>query len=527
MHGYIAIILHAHLPFVRHPEYERCLEEHWLFGAITECYLPLVQVVRGWVRDGIRARLTISISPTLCVMLRDPLLLARYEHYLAWLIELAHKEIHRTRLVPELHWLAKFYKDRLQTLHATYIECERDIIAEFRRLRDEGMIEIVTTAATHAVLPLFARHTPSLRAQVLIARDCYRQFFGAEPVGFWLPECAYAPEIDPVLREANIRWTVLDTHGLLNAQPQPQYGIFAPVFTPAGIAVFGRDSESARQVWSRHSGYPGDPRYRDYYRDIGFDLDLEYLAPYLPTPTSRSATGIKYHAITGKNVTKHCYDPQAASRAIDDHVSEFVNARLQQIKTAAAVLSRPPIIVMPFDAELFGHWWFEGPTFLDRSVRKLALYQDVVTLLTPTDYLRANSTCQVVQPALSSWGKEGYLSPWLNEKTAWIYPHLNTAQNRMSKLAAHFIRANTIIGQALNQAARELLLAQSSDWPFMIYTGANQEYAIRRLTVHLKNHSQLCAQLDSGNIDISFLGSLEKQAGTFGPVDYTYFAQRS
>jgi len=525
MRAYIAIILHAHLPLVRHPEYEKCLEEHWLFGAITECYLPLVRVISSWVRDGIPARVTISISPTLCAMLCDPLLQARYERYLAGLIDLAEHEIHRTRLEPGYHRLAKFYKAQFETLRAAYVESGRDIVSQFRQLRDAGAIEIVTTAATHAVLPLLVHHLPSLRAQVMVARDCYRQYFGGDPLGFWLPECAYAPEIEPVLQEANVRWIVVDTHGLLNARPRPQYGIFAPVFTENGIAVFGRDSESARQVWSRQMGYPGDPRYRDYYRDIGYDLDFEYLAPYLPSHVSRSPTGIKYLAVTGKTLAKKCYDPDAAARAIDEHVTDFLKARLQRLRTVAAVTGQSPIVVVPFDAELFGHWWFEGPMFLDRLVRALAGYKDILALCTPTDYLRMNFTHQVARAAMSTWGKEGYLLPWLNEKTGWIYHHLHAAQARMTKLATRYRQPSPAHRKILNQAARELLLAQSSDWPFMIYTGANQAYAIRRLTTHLENHLQLCHQLDVNDPNVGLVETLENRTGIFGPVDYTYFAQ--
>src|SRR5258708_39686933 len=162
----------------------------------------------------------------------------------------------------------------------------------------------MTCAATHALLPLRADHPASLRAQILVARDHYRSCFGRDPEGIWLPECAYVAAIEPVLREANLHWFIIETHGILNATPRPRYGMFSPILTPNGLAVFGRDLASAKQVWSRQEGYPGDPRYRDFYRDVGFDLDLDYLKPHLPATDQRSFTGIKYHRITGATSAK-------------------------------------------------------------------------------------------------------------------------------------------------------------------------------------------------------------------------------
>ena len=219
MPGYLALVLHAHLPFVRHPEHERFLEESWLFEAITETYLPLLQLLEGWRRDGLEARLTLTLTPTLCSMLQDPLLQDRYERHLGELIELAEKEIHRTQLEEPFHELALFYRDRLTAARDAYTACGRDLVGAFRQLQDAGQLEIITSAATHALLPLLADHPPSLRAQVLVARDHYRACFGRDPRGIWLPECAYSEGVDAVLQEANLRWFITDTHGLLHAQP--------------------------------------------------------------------------------------------------------------------------------------------------------------------------------------------------------------------------------------------------------------------------------------------------------------------
>jgi len=526
MQGYFALILHAHLPFVRHPEYEKFLEENWLFEAITESYLPLIQIMEGWRKDGMQTRLTLSLSPPLCSMLMDPMLQERYARHIKGLIELAESEIQRTHWDAAFRELAWMYHHRFTGLRETYDNYGRNLAGAFRRFQEDGLLEIATCAATHALLPLMAGDPPSQRAQILVARDHYRECFGRDPRGIWLPECAYGSGIEDMLQEANLRWFVTDTHGLLQARPRPRYGVFAPVFTPAGPAAFGRDFDSARQVWSKQQGYPGDVRYRDFYRDIGFDLDLDYVKPYLPAPDTRGFTGIKYHRITGPTPDKEVYDRAAAVRAADEHASHFLRGRVEQFEKLGAIMDRPPILVSPYDAELFGHWWYEGPEFLNFFVRKAYYDQKAFTFITPGEYLRRHPTQQVATPAASSWGEEGYWRVWLNESNEWIYPHLRVAQARMSELAARYSDARGTAGRALRQAGRELLLAQSSDWPFILRTGTSPDYAARRVKDHLWRFLELYRQLTGGQIDEAWLGEIEQADNIFPRLDCRYWAPK-
>jgi 1,4-alpha-glucan branching enzyme len=535
MHGYVSLILHAHLPFVRHPEHESFLEENWLFEAITETYIPLLKVLQAWQREGIGARLALTLTPTLCAMLRDELLQTRFAGYLESRIELSEKEVRRTRWEKRINGLAQFYQDRYCSVRAFYQSCGGDLVGAFSALQDQGQIEIAASAATHALLPLLAQHLPSVRAQILVGRDYYRECFGRDPKGIWLPECAYVEGLDKVLQEANLRWFVVDTHGILHAQPRPRYGIFAPIFLPSGVAVFGRDTASAKQVWSRDEGYPGDPRYRDFYRDIGFDLDLDYVSPYLPVPDQRSFTGLKYHRITGAGASKELYDRKAALEAADSHAGHFLSARMVQIQRLLEIMDRPPLVLCPYDAELFGHWWFEGPEFLDLFVRKAYFDQKTFALLTPDDYLRRHATHQLAVPALSSWGEEGYWRMWLNETNQWIYPHLHFAQERMSELARGFgetrdpghssapCLARTVLERALRQASRELLLAQASDWPFILKTGTSPDYARKRVNEHLHRFGKIYSQIMESQIDEAWLAEIELRDNVFPNVDYRYW----
>jgi len=524
MKGYLSLVLHAHLPFVRHPEHERFLEENWLFEAITETYIPLLRVVERWHRDGMQFCLTITLTPTLCSMLLDPLLQQRYLSHLERLVELAQKEVLRTHWEKPFNDLATSNLEHFKSIRDFYLGCECNLIAVFRRLQDARRLEIITSAATHAVLPLLAQDASSVRAQVLVARDHYKTCFGREPHGFWLPECAYSEGLENFLLEANLRWFISDTHGILHANPRPRYGMFAPILTPNGIAAFGRDIDSAKQVWSRHEGYPGDPRYRDFYRDIGFDLELNYLRPYLPSGDKRSFTGIKYYRITGNGTGKEVYNRKAALQAADDHASHFLHNRIHQIEQLSEILDRPPIILCPYDAELFGHWWHEGPEFLDYLVRKAYYDQNVFTLATPEDYLGRHPLNQVATPAASSWGEGGYWGVWLNEQNQWIYPHLNIAQQRMTELARRFPQPDALQERALKQAARELLLAQSSDWPFILRTGTSPDYARKRINDHLLRFTKLFEQLGNNAVDEQLLIALENSDNIFPDVNFRYWA---
>ncbi len=524
MQGYLALVLHAHLPFVRHPEHEKFLEENWLFEAITETYIPLLQIMERWLQDGMDTRLTLTLTPTLCSMLLDPMLQDRYGRHLNEMIELAEKEVYRTHWDRPFHELASLYHRRFRAVRDTYFGCKRNLVAAFGRFQELGKLEIITCAATHALLPLMANHPPSIRGQILVARDHYRRCFGRDPRGIWLPECAYADGVEKVLQEANLRWFITDTHGILHAHPRPRYGVFAPIFTPNGIAAFGRDLESAKQVWSKNEGYPGDPRYRDFYRDIGFDLDFEYVQPYLPSVDKRGFTGIKYYRITGEAPDKQVYHRASALQAAADHAQHFLQARMKQIQHLSSILDRPPLLLSPYDAELFGHWWYEGPEFLDYFVRKAYYDQKVFSLITPGDYLYGHPTNQIASPGASSWGEEGYWRVWLNETNEWIYPHLHVAQGRMTELARRFVHPEPLQQRALKQAARELMLAQASDWPFILRTATSPDYARKRVKDHLFRFITLHEQLTNSCIDEAWLAEVEARDNLFPDVDWRYWA---
>jgi 1,4-alpha-glucan branching enzyme len=523
--GYLALVLHAHLPFVRHPEYNEALEENWLFECITETYMPLLLMMDRLVSTRTDFRLTMSLTPTLVAMLDDPLLRYRYARRLTRLIELSAKEITRTKRYPRLNLLAKTYRRRLVETRDAFIEKYRlDITSAFAAMQKTGRLEILASAATHAFLPLLSDDPASVKAQIKIGIDNYRRSFGCKPRGFWLPECAYYPGLDKLLKAAGISYTILETHGITHAEPVPECGIFTPVTCQSGLVVFGRDPDSSKQVWSASEGYPGDYNYREFYRDIAHDLDHSYIAPYIHPAGIRMDTGFKYYRITGKTENKKHYCLKTAEKIASRHAADFIHKKLCKIDELRPYMSRKPLFVAPFDAELFGHWWYEGPVWIGELIRKMALVKKKLKLVTLSEYLDEYPDNQTVSPSMSSWGDRGYNNRWLNPGNDWIYKHLRHASGTVKDIAVRHKEGKGLVRRALNQACRELLLAQASDWAFMIEGGRTAQYATKRLKTHLIRIDRLSKQIDSGQIDKQWLEALEKQDNLFRPINYRAWA---
>jgi len=522
--GFLLLVLHTHLPYVRHPEYEEFLEEHWLYEAITETYIPLLDLFAGLVRDHVPCRLTMSLTPPLLNMLSDSLLQERYVHHLNRLIDLATKEVERTRADPAFHPLAQMYLQLFTHARQVFVDQYRcNLVQAFRHFQEAGVVELIACAATHGYLPLLRVNEKAVYAQIRVGVEEHQRFFNRAPRGFWLPECAYYSGVDELLKAHGIQYFFVDTHALEHATPRPFYGVYAPLYCPSGVAAFGRDVESSQQVWSSVEGYPGDFDYRDFYRDVGYDLDYDYVRPYLPPTGERGNLGIKYYRITGRTDQKAPYNPQWAREKAASHAGHFLYHRHQQIERLVTVMDRPPLIVAPYDAELFGHWWFEGPQWLDFLIRKTAYDQHDLRLITPEEYLERFPTNQVATPAASSWGHKGYNEVWLSGENDWIYRHLHKAADRMTELVSRFPDADGVQRRALNQAARELLLAQSSDWAFLMQQKTAPHYAATRTTHHLLRFTRLYEALCTNLIDEHWMDEIEARDNIFPMIDYRVY----
>ena len=525
--GYLALVLHAHLPFVRHPEYDDFLEEDWLYEAITETYLPLLDIYEGLVRDGIDFRITMSITPPLANMLADHLLQDRYLRHINSLIELAEKEIDRTRWMPEYNQTAVMYREKFERCRHLFEDIyHKNILSGFKKFQDLGKLEIITCGATHGFIPLMETYPNAIRAQVQIAVQDYENHFGRPPRGIWNGECGYYPGMEKYLKDGGLNYFFVDSHGILHADRRPKYGVFSPLVCPNGVAAFGRDIESSKSVWSADEGYPGDAVYREFYRDIGFDLDFDYIKPYIHESGLRINTGIKYYKITGRGMHKEPYNHIQARDTAAAHAGNFMFNREKQVEYLGTIMDgRKPIIISPYDAELFGHWWYEGPDFINFLIRKISCDSKDVALITPSEYLEMYPDCQVATPSFSSWGNKGYAEVWLNGSNDWIYRHLHKAAERINEIAnCNKRKKDSLLIRACNQAARELLLAQSSDWAFIMKTNTMVEYAIKRTRDHINRFTDLYYAVKGGHIDKKWLEDLESRDNIFPNIDFRVYA---
>lgn len=524
--GYWNLVLHAHLPYIRHPEYNDFLEEDWFFEGLTETYIPILLFAERLLEEKVHFRFTINLSPTLCSMMMDDLLRSRYLRHLNKLIELCEKEVFRTRNLPHLNRVAEMYVTKLKKCREIFERYHGNILAGFKRLQDAGVIEIITCCATHGFLPLMIDNRAKA-AQIRAGADYYAEIFGKRPQGIWLAECAYTKGVDEILKQEGIRYFFLDAHGILFGNPRPRYGVFAPVITPSGVAAFARDMETAQQVWSAEQGYPGDARYREFYRDLGYDLEYSYVKPYLHEDGVRRNIGLKYYRITGKVPLdrKEPYNPDWARDAAGEHAGNFTFNREHQIKHLKEFLGREPIVVSMYDAELFGHWWYEGPDFLEFVFKKIHYDQNVFQCITPTEYLQKFSHNQMIQPCDSSWGDKGYYEVWLNGSNDWLYRHLHKITEKMIHLAETIPHPKSELERRmLTQMAREVFLATGSDWAFLMTAGTATQYSQKRSRDHVHRFLTLEHEFNTGQINENFLRECEWKDNIFPNLSYRVFA---
>ena len=475
--GELALVLHAHLPYVR-SEKAGSLEEDWFFQALMECYLPLLQTLEeASISKQQRPRITIGLSPTLLSLLEDEKLKERFPNWLRIRIDLL-ESVPKKQQVAASH-LEKRITNQLNQWNA----CKGNLINRFAALQTSGTVDLLTCAATHGYLPLLRENPEAINGQLKTATREHERLFGIQPLGIWLPECAYYEGLDKLMGAAGLRYAVLDGHGLLHADPRPRYGLYAPICSKGGVAFFGRDSESTLPVWSARDGYPGDPAYREFHRDFGWDLPIRKLHEIglnEPRPL-----GLKMHRVTGHNVAlkdKAIYEPDIAAKKIKEHAKNYLKARHEQLEKLDTLMNIKPLLVAPFDAELFGHWWFEGPSFLAELF--LQANKEEVSFTRLRDVLTSTTSLQLCNPCPSSWGKGGYHDYWLNESNAWIVPKWNKATTAIIQHCSSN-KSKGLRKKLIEQAARELLLSQSSDWSFILRAGTTTELAKSRIELHL------------------------------------------
>jgi 1,4-alpha-glucan branching enzyme len=566
--GFLALTLHAHLPYVvNHGTWPHGME--WLHEAAAETYLPLLRVLGNLERDGVPANFNISLSPILLEQLAHPYFIAEFPKYLTRKIIAAREDeayfiqSGDAHLTETARFWGRFFSSALDDFNAL----EGDIIRGFRHFNDTGLIEIITCGATHGYMPLLGTDE-SIRAQVRTAVSAHMRHIGRHPRGIWVPECGYRPAgfwnypvphagsteahpgfnrigVEQVLSESRLDYFFVDTHLVEESRripspygpPEtsvpresrielvtegPQRSLYQPYYVDGqykrrfATSVFARDPSTGQQVWSGDTGYPGDANYLDFHK-------------------KRFPGGHRYWQVTGAMIDiddKLVYWPQQAAERVKDHASHFVSLVYQTLQPHFND-STPPVLCAPFDAELFGHWWFEGPLWLEAVCRTLHDHDTGLATIKCSEYLDRYPRAGFIAMPEGSWGAEGNNQVWMNPETAWTYTHIYPAELYTRTVCTQGKWRDSELGERIvQQLCRELLLLESSDWQFLITTGAARDYAEMRFLTHndqfleLKGIWQAFEQDGSLNEHMeSRLADIEHRDSIFPDIDPCLWAE--
>ncbi len=535
-----AFVLHSHLPYARGAGRWPHGEE-WIHEAVLGTYLPILTTLHDLRASDVPFRMTIGLTPILLDQLADRDVIHRTVQYIDDQIRRADTDRQRFQAEGHAHRreLASFYAHIYRSLGTAYVaRFDRDIPGAFADLARTGHVEILTSAATHGYLPLLDDETVHL--QLATGRRTSRQLLGIEPTGIWLPECAYRPGLETLLEDhgfthfftdANLLAGVPTTRGRMRRSPRERERSGAalaaiaelerpPVSPPGGatdvfrpylvaasdVVAVARHPEVSGQVWSASIGYPGDPFYREFHR-------------------KDERSGLRYWRVTDQATglgEKAEYMPHAASERVHAHADHFVTVVRRELEAHRERTGRDGLLTVTFDSELFGHWWFEGVDWLAEVLRRMAAGGPKVTTI--AERLAASPPQERIALREGSWGKDNDHSTWVNEGTGWIWDELDRMQRRFAD-AKRTTSSDAFRQRALRQAARELLLASASDWPFLVTTGQAADYAVERFRSHSLRFHRACELARRGTADDEVeLRSLEHADDPFPDVDVGAFS---
>lgn len=524
----------------------------WINESAAECYLPLLHVLDRLNNEGIKPRWTVNITPILAEQLTDPEFQAGFEHYCQSKIDSALDDQKKFEMEGPLWmqglaamWQRIYTRALVQFKH----QWNGNIVDGFRYFQDQGSIEVITCCATHGYLPLLGTDE-SCSAQVKLGVDTYKKHFGKQPRGIWLPECAYRPAYDwksPVaenevpwarrgvedfLKENGLEYFFVDSHMIRGGEPLGTYAANFPQlaelfarskknFAPPpeyrseyehyeldnGVACMARDPQTTVKVWSGDTGYPGDEMYLEFHKQL-YPGRLRYWR----ISQNKQDLG-----------QKQPYDPYAAFDRLAGHAQDFVQTLKGALGYYKGVADRMGTLVAMYDTELFGHWWWEGPEFLYEV--GVAMARDgEIECVSGGDLLDVEPARHKISLPEGSWGEGGYHYIWINDENYWTWKLLYPAQRKMRQLAQACTRPEAL--EVATQAGRELLLAESSDWPFLISTQAAKDYAEVRFQDHIDRFNRLAgmaervqagASMDAD--DLAFLDECKEKDSPFKELD--------
>lgn len=538
--GAFTFVLHSHLPYARRAGRWPHGEE-WVHEALTETYIPLLNALHDLRDEGVAYKLTIGLTPVLLEQLADDLIKTNFEEFIDEKVSRAEHDLQRFSEAGDLaradvaHFWLNFYEGVARSFRERF---KRDVVGAFRDLRQSGHLDVLTSAATHGYLPLLGRDS-SITGQLRTGYRATARHLGQPARSIWLPECAYRPErpggrpgIETFLDGMGIECFFVETHLIEGGRPSGKatgdavgpYGEVArryevpqgahdeasagTTFKPylvrqSGVSTLARNKRTGLQVWSGDHGYPGDYWYREFHKKDG-------------------VSGLHYWRVSGVGIglgDKEIYDPPRAAVRIQDHADHFASLVHEVLDDYQRESGSPGIVAAAYDTELFGHWWFEGVQWLAQVLRQLA-ENPAINLTSASDYVEESPPQSSIELPEGSWGQEGTHFTWLNVDTEWMWPMIHEAEARMEKLAEI---EDLDRQEVLNQAARELLLLQSSDWPFLVTTGQAADYARERFLSHVGRFNDLASFIESGHDASARAAELWELDRVFPDIDYRDF----
>lgn len=572
MHGgNFNLVLHTHLPWVlNHGAWPH--GEDWLYEAVAECYVPLLNVFNDLVAEGIPPRVTLDISPVLCEQLAHPDMPAKFINYCNEMIAAAKKDkddfsqwgydAHHIYLT---EFWANWYTERRDDFIKKY---DKNVIGALKSLQDKDAIEIMTCGATHGYFAILGTEE-SIEMQVITAINNYEKHFGRKPRGMWLPECAYRPAyewhsyipvnpfhhkrlrpgVEQILFEHNIDYFITDQELLDNSYPIGRFEDdektdFMPInrldYIPKPwnfdknplrlhlaassekvefgyAAAFTRHRDIAMQVWSGEVGYPAEADYLDFHK-------------------KHMASKLRYWRVTDKKADmmyKTLYHPDWVFHKLDMQANHFIHQIENTINYHHNQTGIFGTLCAPFDTELFGHWWFEGPEFIRMVLKGLNNSPWVNSATLSEQYDRVKPK-EVMRFPEGSWGENNNHDVWMNSDTEWTWECIYNNEYRFSRILNKYPidSMNKVMTRIMKQAMRELLLLQASDWQFLIHTWSARDYAEQRFFYHHNDFNRLCdlankyynsSKLDSH--DEQYLEQCEKRNAVFTEIELSSWRQ--
>lgn len=523
------IIIVCHYPFVFPVSGgEVSLEEETYFETVSETWIPLLEVFDSLEKQGVHFRFGLALSPSLCSIFQNTALSERYLLWLEKRIEFGSRELRRCTGTgnKEMKSLASEYLGHDCHRRELFVDkYKQDLLGAFLEYQKRGRVELLLSPATHAFLPFYASMEEAIRSQIETAITHHKKYMESVPAGFWLPELGWNRELGKFLVDYGFTYTVVSAHALVLGSPNAERGSFFPVKTPSGLIAFAQDGTVEKDFETIKE--QGKNVYRSQVLDAGFELPVKAIKRFLGSGNCRRSTGYRYWTDDRK-----LYDFSAASAAASAAAVSFLNRRAALLEEAQTHIEHPAISLWAVDANCLGRSWHEGMVFLESLVKEIDRRQ-APRFLTPLEYLTEthHTSFQVVEPEYSSALHNGYGEVLLDASNDWIYRHIFRSIQRMTEMTEHFSSDSGLKERSLNQAARELLLAQSTDLsktlnPQITKRLLGREFAEKELEGALRNFTTIYESLGSGHISTEWLTKLERKHALLPHINHRVFAKK-